>query len=68
MNDFRTQLFPYLADDRFSTFSCGHVVPADHVATFAVGKGPTGIKLEFKFDRRKDEKLVSLSSLSFSAG
>lgn len=68
MSDFRTQLFPYVPEERFSTFSCGHVVPADHVATFAVGKGPTGVKLEFKFERRKDEKLVSsLSLFSFSA-
>ncbi|GAA5891317.1 hypothetical protein JCM5296_006897 [Sporobolomyces johnsonii] len=58
MSDFREQLFSYLPQDRFSTFSCGHVVPSDHVATFAVGKGPTGVKLEFTYDRRKDEKLV----------
>ncbi|ORY92941.1 helicase C-terminal domain-domain-containing protein [Leucosporidium creatinivorum] len=58
MSDFRTELFPYVPEERFSTFSCGHVVPADHVATFAVSKGPTGVKLEFKFDRRKDEKLL----------
>jgi len=58
MSDFREQLFPYLPTDRFSTFSCGHVVPQDHVATFAVSTGPTGVKFEFTYDRRKDEKLV----------
>ncbi|GAA6027355.1 hypothetical protein JCM8097_002622 [Rhodosporidiobolus ruineniae] len=58
MSDFREQLFPYLPPERFSTFSCGHVVPADHISTYAVGKGPTGIKFEFTFERRKDEKLL----------
>ncbi|SCZ99515.1 BZ3500_MvSof-1268-A1-R1_Chr3-1g06054 [Microbotryum saponariae] len=58
MSDFRDQLFPYLPSERFSTFSCGHVVPPDHIACFAVSKGPTGGSLEFKFDRRKDEKLL----------
>ncbi|SCV71178.1 BQ2448_2766 [Microbotryum intermedium] len=58
MSDFRDQLFPYLPIERFSTFSCGHVVPPDHIASFAVSKGPSGGSLEFKFDRRKDEKLL----------
>ncbi|GJN89219.1 hypothetical protein Rhopal_002198-T1 [Rhodotorula paludigena] len=58
MSDFREQLFPYLPSERFSTFSCGHVVPPDHISTFAVSKGPTGITLSFTFERRKDEKLV----------
>ncbi|GAA5928913.1 DNA helicase [Sporobolomyces koalae] len=58
MSDFREQLFPYLPPERFSTFSCGHVVPPDHVATFAVAKGPTGVQFEFTYSRRKDEKLL----------
>ncbi|GAA5960705.1 hypothetical protein JCM3765_007297 [Sporobolomyces pararoseus] len=58
MSDFKEQLFPYLPPERFSTFSCGHVVPQDHVATFAVAKGPTGVQFEFTYDRRKDEKLL----------
>jgi chromosome transmission fidelity protein 1 len=58
MSDFREQLFPYLPAERFSTFSCGHVVPQEHVSTYAVSKGPTGVKFEFTFDKRKDEKLV----------
>ncbi|GAA5984350.1 hypothetical protein JCM11641_006192 [Rhodosporidiobolus odoratus] len=58
MSDFREQLFPYLPAERFSTFSCGHVVPAEHIATFAVGKGPTGLQFQFTFERRKDEKLL----------
>lgn len=70
MSDFREQLFPYLPPERFSTFSCGHVVPKEHVSTFAVTKGPTGIPFNFTFERRKDERLVrpspSSSSLSFA--
>ncbi|GAA5857522.1 hypothetical protein JCM8547_009318 [Rhodosporidiobolus lusitaniae] len=58
MSDFREQLFPYLPPERFSTFSCGHVVPPEHVSTYAVSKGPTGVKFEFTFDKRKDVKLL----------
>ncbi|GAA5887482.1 hypothetical protein JCM16303_003432 [Sporobolomyces ruberrimus] len=58
MSDFREQLFPYLPLERFSTFSCGHVVPQDHVATFAVSRGPKGVSFEFTYAKRKDEKLL----------
>ncbi|BGP24533.1 CHL1 helicase [Rhodotorula toruloides] len=58
MSDFREQLFPYLPTERFSTFSCGHVVPADHVSTYAVGKGPTGVTFSFTYERRGDEQLL----------
>ena len=59
LSDFAEQLFPYLEPNRFATFSCGHIVPPDHVGTYAVSKGPTGVLLEFKYDRRGDEKLVT---------
>jgi hypothetical protein len=59
MSDFREQLFPYLAKERFSTFSCDHIVPPEHISTYAVAKGPTGIELKFTFDKRKDLNLVS---------
>ncbi|KAK4047703.1 ATP-dependent DNA helicase chl1 [Microbotryomycetes sp. JL201] len=36
MSDFREQLFPSVPADKFSAFSCGHVVAEDHVATFAL--------------------------------
>ncbi|KAK4697690.1 chromosome transmission fidelity protein 1, partial [Phenoliferia sp. Uapishka_3] len=58
MSDFKSQLFPYLPDDRYSTFSCGHIVPPEQIVTFAVGKGPTSRELLFTFETRKDEKLV----------
>ncbi|KAM0752291.1 DNA repair helicase [Meredithblackwellia eburnea MCA 4105] len=58
ISDFREQLFPYLAQERFTTFSCGHIIPPENIATFAVGKGPTGRELLFTFETRKDEKLV----------
>ncbi|GAA5981637.1 hypothetical protein JCM10908_004547 [Rhodotorula pacifica] len=51
-------MFPYLPPDRFSTFSCGHVVPSEQVLTCAVGKGPSGMPLSFTYSTRKDEKLV----------
>lgn len=58
MSDFREQLFPYLAPERFSTFSCGHIVPPEQIVTFAVSKGPTSKELLFTYETRKDDKLV----------
>ncbi|TNY22679.1 helicase C-terminal domain-containing protein [Rhodotorula diobovata] len=58
MSDFREQLFPFVPQERFSTFSCGHVVPKENVLTYAVTKGPTGVPFNFTFERRKDEKLL----------
>ncbi|KAL8280650.1 hypothetical protein RQP46_006973 [Phenoliferia psychrophenolica] len=58
MSDFREQLFPYLPAERYSTFSCGHIVPPEQIVTFAVGKGPTSKEFLFTFETRKDEKLV----------
>lgn len=60
MSDFREQLFPYLPSERFSTFSCGHVVSQEQVFTSVVSKGPSGTPLTFTYSTRKDEKLVSL--------
>jgi len=68
MSDFKEQVFPYLSPDRFTTFSCGHVVPDEHVATFAVAKGPGGRRFEFTFEARKDEKLVSGGPLAAALG
>lgn len=59
MSDFREQMFPYLPSDRFSTFSCGHVVAREQVLTCVVPKGPTGMAFSFTYSSRKDERLVS---------
>lgn len=59
MDDFHNQLFPYLASDRFSTFSCGHVVPPEQVLTCVVSKGPSGVPFSFTYQTRKEAKLVS---------
>ncbi|GAA6024427.1 hypothetical protein JCM8202_004713 [Rhodotorula sphaerocarpa] len=58
MSDFREQLFPYLPSERFSTFSCGHVVSQEQVFTSVVSKGPSGTPLTFTYSTRKDEKLL----------
>ncbi|TKA54307.1 hypothetical protein B0A53_03400 [Rhodotorula sp. CCFEE 5036] len=59
MSDFREQMFPYLPPERFSTFSCGHVVPPEQVLTCVVGKGPSGMAFSFTYNSRRDEKLAS---------
>ncbi|KAH7918788.1 DNA repair helicase [Leucogyrophana mollusca] len=59
MSDVTAQLFPYLGQDKLSTYSCGHVIPKSHVQTLLLSKGPTGAELEFKYDRQRDRQLLT---------
>jgi len=57
-SDFRSQLLPYLPEDRLSFFSCGHVMPAKNLKTLVVSRGPTGNALLFKHKQQKDPAVV----------
>ncbi|KAG0700431.1 DNA repair helicase [Suillus ampliporus] len=54
-----SELFTYLPQDRLTTFSCGHVIPASNVRTLLLTKGPSGSDLEFKFAQQSDRQVVS---------
>jgi len=54
-----SELFAYLPQDRLTTFSCGHIIPASNVQTLLLTKGPSGSDLEFKFAQQSDQKIVS---------
>ncbi|CAH3126080.1 unnamed protein product [Pocillopora meandrina] len=59
MSDFKDQLFTCagLSGDNIVEFSCGHVIPADHLLTVALDKGPSGKDLDFTYQSRDSEKL-----------
>ena len=57
-SDFRSQLLPYIQEDRLSFFSCGHVMPAENLKTLVVSRGPTGNALLFKHRQQKDLAVV----------
>ncbi|KAG1743296.1 helicase C-terminal domain-containing protein [Suillus paluster] len=54
-----SELFTYLPQDRLSTFSCGHIIPASNVQTLLLTRGPSGSDLEFKFAQQSDRQVVS---------
>ena len=40
------------------TFSCSHIIPSSHIATFAVDRGPSNMLLDFRHGNRENEKLI----------
>ena len=58
MSDYSDYLFSYLDDDRLQTFSFGHVIPPSNLLAQAVGKGPSGLDLEFTYEKRGSEKTI----------
>lgn len=58
------QLFPTLGSQKLSTFSCGHIIPKSNLQALVVGKGPRGSDLQFRYEQRSDQALVSVSAVS----
>ncbi|KLO06962.1 DNA repair helicase [Schizopora paradoxa] len=56
--DMTAQLFPSIADDRLSVFSCGHIIPPANLKCIVVGKGPKGRELVLKFGQRDSEDML----------
>lgn len=59
MSDFRSQLLPYLSEQKLSLFSCGHVMPSENLKTLVVSRGPTGNALLFKHQQQKDPAVMT---------
>lgn len=62
ISEFKDQLFNFSGNnsDRIVHFSCGHVVPSDHILPLIVRSGPTGKQLDFSYQERSTAKMVSL--------
>ncbi|KAK0524184.1 ATP-dependent DNA helicase chl1 [Tilletia horrida] len=59
MSDFRTQLFPTIPPERFTTFSCGHIIPPSNLHAVVLPTAPRSNRaLEFKWDARADHALL----------
>ena len=58
LTDFAQQVFCYLSSSRIRNLSCSHIVSQDNIFARAVGMGPSGIKLEFKYEQRNDPKIL----------
>ena len=61
MRDFR-QLFPSKAEADIAMLSCAHVIPKENLLTQVITLGPSRRQMEFKYDNRNDDSLVSSPS------
>ncbi|KAG5716392.1 ATP-dependent RNA helicase CHL1, partial [Termitomyces sp. T112] len=59
MSDVASQLFSYLPPERLSTFSCGHIIPADNLQTLIISKSPRGNDLEYKAGKQSDVNVIA---------
>ncbi|KAK2552603.1 ATP-dependent DNA helicase DDX11 [Acropora cervicornis] len=60
MSDFKDQLFACagLPNENIVEFSCGHVIPAEHLLAVALDRGPSGKELDFTYQSRGSTELV----------
>ncbi|PWN23453.1 DNA repair helicase [Microstroma glucosiphilum] len=58
ISDVRKQLLPSLPNERWSTFSCGHIVPSENLFCSIVPSGPRGIPFDFTYGKRGDTALL----------
>lgn len=58
LSDFAQQLLTFLNEQQIKTLSCAHVVPPSHILARALATGPSGYRLEFKYDQRTDLKML----------
>lgn len=56
ISEFKDQLFNN--SNRIIHFSCGHVVPSDHILPLILCSGPTGKQLDFSYQERSSTKMV----------
>ena len=57
-SDFIEQLFPFLNEQKFHIFSCGHVIPKNQLLPLCIERGPSGIPFTLNFERRNDPDLI----------
>ncbi|KAG1684732.1 ATP-dependent DNA helicase DDX11 [Nymphon striatum] len=60
INEFRDQLFlsTGASIDRIFNFSCGHVIPPDHLLPITFSAGPTGQKFEFTYQNKNSNIMM----------
>ncbi|KAK6172332.1 hypothetical protein SNE40_016013 [Patella caerulea] len=67
ISEFTDQLFHSagVSPSRVALYSCGHVIPADHILPLTIATGPSGQQMDFTYQFRDSPSLVSLI-LAFS--
>lgn len=58
------ELMPQVPRDRITHLSCSHVMPPEHLLSFAVARGPTGAEFDMRFaSRGKARQIDELGAL-----
>lgn len=60
ISEFKDQLFHSagVQPARLLEYSCGHVIPEDHLLALSLGSGPSGYALDFTYQSRESRKLL----------
>ncbi|KAL8780468.1 MAG: hypothetical protein Q9194_000898 [Teloschistes cf. exilis] len=58
MEDYIRHLFAYVAPEKLTTWSCGHIIPKENLFVNAIAKALDGVDLEFSFARRDSVTLI----------
>lgn len=61
MEEFKQQLFfaAGIGPEKIHEYSCGHVIPSDHLLALAMKAGPLGVDLDFTYGSREKPTLLN---------
>lgn len=68
VEEFKQQLFyaAGIGPEKVHEYSCGHVIPSDHLLALAMKSGPLGVDLDFTFSSRENSALLNELGLVIS--
>ncbi|KAI7860388.1 helicase C-terminal domain-containing protein [Circinella umbellata] len=58
ISDFINILLHNTSSSQIDRLSCGHIIPPNNMAVMSIDTGPSGKPFLFRYDNRKDEKLM----------
>ncbi|KAJ3041414.1 DEAD H (Asp-Glu-Ala-Asp His) box helicase 11 [Rhizophlyctis rosea] len=59
VSQLKLELFPSLPNERFTHFSCDHVIPQTSLLTLAVQCGPGGHQFKFNYENRNSADMIN---------
>lgn len=68
VEEFKQQLFyaAGIGPENIHEYSCGHVIPSDHLLALAMKSGPLGVDFDFTFSSRENSALLNELGLVIS--
>ncbi|KAJ8313917.1 hypothetical protein KUTeg_008478 [Tegillarca granosa] len=68
LDEFKDQLFHAsgVTPEQIVEYSCGHVIPSDHLLAMSLATGPSGVEFDFTYQTRENSKLLNELGLLLS--